>query len=48
MHGFRPQSEHELSTARRWASERNFGLIALSVWSALAVAAAVLMFEFAP
>jgi hypothetical protein len=48
MHGFRPPNKHEPSTEQRWPSVWNFELIALFVWSALAVAAAVLMFEFTP
>jgi hypothetical protein len=49
MHGFRPSSEHEPSTERRrWPTEWNFGLIALLLLSALAVAAALLMPEFTP
>jgi hypothetical protein len=41
MHGFLPSSERQ-TKQRRWQSEWNFGLIALLLLSALAVAAAVL------
>ena len=47
MHGFLPSSERE-TKQRRWQSEWNFGLIALLVLSALAVAAALLMPELTP
>jgi hypothetical protein len=46
MHGFHASSERELSTEpkspTRWSSEWNFGLIAVIVLSALAIAAAPL------
>jgi hypothetical protein len=45
MHGFHPSLKHE-TEQRLWPSEWNFGLIALLVLSALAIAASLLMPEF--
>jgi hypothetical protein len=47
MHGFLPSSERE-TKQQGWQSEWNFGLVALLVLSALAVAAALLMPELTP